>query len=127
MIINIKIDTERINDYDSYYSDKLSELKQGIRYLKDSYLILKEKKDIKESKIDEITIGISKSQRNLIIDIKEIIDNLEYKLGKIIPLIDIINEAREYKIDEDIVKECIEKLKRAGNIYSPNSSCISKI
>ena len=77
--------------------------------------------------IDRISTGISASERGKLISVRDIINELEGKVGKIIPVGDILNEAKEKGITEDKVNEALEKLKRSGEIYSPNNSCVSKI
>jgi replicative DNA helicase Mcm len=77
--------------------------------------------------IDRIATGISASQRSHIIVVKEIIAELESKLGKTIPIDDIIEEAKGKDITEDKVEETLEKLKRVGEIFEPRRGFISKI
>jgi replicative DNA helicase Mcm len=77
--------------------------------------------------IDRITTGISASQRSHISLIKEIINDLESKIGKTIPIEDITTEAKNKGIDSDKVDEVIEKLKRAGDIFEPRHGFVSKI
>jgi len=75
--------------------------------------------------IDRITTGITASQRNKITIIKEIIDELENKIGKTIPLDDLIKEAEAKGIGD--IEEAIERLKRSGDIFEPKRGFIQKI
>jgi len=77
--------------------------------------------------IDRIGTGITASERGKIIGVREIINALEGKVGKIIPITDIISEAAERGIMEDKVNESIEKLKRSGEIYEPRGGFVSRI
>ena len=77
--------------------------------------------------IDRIATGISASQRSHISQIKEIISDLESKVGKTIPIDDIIEEAKDKGIAEEKVEEVLEKLKRVGEIYEPRNGFLSKI
>ena len=77
--------------------------------------------------IDRIATGIPASVRSHIIMIKEIISELESKLGKTIPIDDIIEESKQKGIDEEKVEEVLEKLKRVGEIFEPRRGFISKI
>jgi replicative DNA helicase Mcm len=77
--------------------------------------------------IDRISTGISASERSHISTIKEIINELEKKLGKTIPIDDIVDEAKQKGIDEDAIEETIQKLKRGGDIFEPRRGFISKI
>ncbi|MBN1502632.1 minichromosome maintenance protein MCM [Candidatus Woesearchaeota archaeon] len=77
--------------------------------------------------IDRISTGVTASERSHISIIREIISNLEEKVGKIIPLEDIFVETSEKGINEDKVIEVIDRLKRAGDIYEPQRGFISRI
>ncbi len=77
--------------------------------------------------IDRITTGITASQRGNIHEIKEIINALEKEIGKLIPVEHVVREAANKNISEEDVNEVIEKLKRAGDIFSPRHGHISKI
>lgn len=77
--------------------------------------------------IDRIVTGIPTSQRTNIHNIKEIITNLEGKIGKMIPIDDIVAEAREKGVEADKVDEALEKLKRVGDIFEPKRGFIQKI
>lgn len=77
--------------------------------------------------IDRIATGVSASQRSKISSIKDIINSLESKVGKTIPMEEIIKEAEAQGIEESDVMDLIEKLKRAGDIFEPTRNKISKI
>jgi replicative DNA helicase Mcm len=80
-----------------------------------------------EIDIDRISTGIPASERSHISTIKEIINELEKKLGKTIPIDDIVDIAKEKNIEEEDIEETIQKLKRAGDIFEPRRGFISKI
>ncbi len=77
--------------------------------------------------IDVITTGISTSERSHISQVREIIIGLEEKIGKVIPLSDVVAEAQEKNIDESKVEEIIERLKRSGDIFEPKRNFIQRI
>lgn len=77
--------------------------------------------------IDRITTGISASQRSHVIMIKEIIADLENKIGKTIPINDIVKEAAEKGINADKVDESVERLKRSGDLFEPRKGFIQRI
>ncbi len=77
--------------------------------------------------IDRISTGIPASTRNKIVIIRDIINDIETKGKKIIPIEDIMSEASEKNITEAQVEEIIEKLKREGEVYEPRRGWISKI
>ena len=75
--------------------------------------------------IDRITTGIPATQRNIIHILKAIIKELETKLGKTIPVDNIISEAKSQGLEEDKVEDALEMLKRSGEIYEPKYGIIS--
>ena len=75
--------------------------------------------------IDRITTGVTTSQRSRIIIVREIVRKLEEKVGKIIGLQDVIDEALTKNIDQAQVEETIEQLKREGYIFEPKKGQIS--
>jgi replicative DNA helicase Mcm len=77
--------------------------------------------------IDRISSGVTASERNNIVMIKEMINELEVKSGKTISIEEVLVEASSKGISEDKVVETIEKLKRSGDIYEPKKGFISKI
>ncbi len=77
--------------------------------------------------IDKIATGITASQRGKISVIKEIITELENKLGKMIPIEEISKLAKEKGMDEDEVETVIERLRRGGDIYEPRRGYVSKL
>lgn len=78
--------------------------------------------------IDRISTGISASQRNKILVVKDIIIALEKQLNKKnIPIEDIINEASHRNIGESDVEEVINKLKREGEIFEPRKGTFSRV
>ena len=77
--------------------------------------------------IDRISTGIPASQRSRIVIVREIIKSLEGKIGKSIPIADIIAEASLKGIDEAQVEEAIEKLSREGFIFQPKRDTVSVV
>lgn len=77
--------------------------------------------------IDRIATAVPAAQRNKIIILKEIIAELENKLGKTIPLEDVVREATQKGMTDSEVEELIQKLKRSGDIFEPRHGFISRI
>ncbi|MFH1849606.1 MAG: minichromosome maintenance protein MCM [archaeon] len=77
--------------------------------------------------IDRISTGVPASERSKLHSVKEIIAELENSLGKTIPLEDVIREASEKGITEELVEDAIEKLKRSGDLFEPKHGFISRI
>jgi replicative DNA helicase Mcm len=80
-------------------------------------------------KVDEMLIetGVSSTQAGRINTIRQIINEITNREGKLIPIENIIAEAKPKNINEDSVEEVIEKLKKAGDIFEPRRGYISKI
>jgi replicative DNA helicase Mcm len=77
--------------------------------------------------IDRITTGITSSERGKIITVRELIAELEEKVGKAVPISDVIAAAAEKGLSNDDVDEAIEKLKRSGDIFQPRKDSVSRI
>lgn len=77
--------------------------------------------------IDRIATGTTASQRNKIHNVKEIIEELENKLGKTVPLDDVIKESKAKGMSEAEVEEIIQKLKRSGDLFEPKPGFVSRI
>jgi len=77
--------------------------------------------------IDRITTGIPASERSRISHVREIITELEQKVGKAVPIEDVIKAAEAKGIEKDQLEEIIEKLKRSGDLFEPRRGVISKV
>ncbi len=77
--------------------------------------------------IDRITTGIAASQRSVINTVLDVIKELETKLGKSIPIEEVLNEAKLKGVDETHAEEALERLKRSGDVFEPRRGFISKI
>lgn len=77
--------------------------------------------------IDRIATGITATQRTRIVSVREIIVELENKLGKTIPIEEIMRLATEKGMDESDVESAIDKLKRSGDLFEPRHGFISRI
>ncbi len=78
--------------------------------------------------IDRIQTGFTTSERNKVINIREIIKELEEIEGKkMVSVEKIIDLAAQKGINEEKVEEAIEKLTLNGDIYKPKRGFISRI
>ncbi len=59
--------------------------------------------------------------------VKEVIAELENKVGKVIPLEDIIRSASSKGLSESEIEEIIQKLKKSGDIFEPRHGFLSRI
>ncbi len=77
--------------------------------------------------IDRMVSDTSSSQRNKILIIKEIIREFEARIGKVIPLVDVVREANAKGVRESEFDEIIQKLVRSGDVYHPKPDFISRL
>jgi len=77
--------------------------------------------------VDRIATDTPSSTRNKILTIKEIINELENKIGKTIPLEDVEEIAKEKGLNDEEIGESVDKLKRSGDIFEPKRGFIQKI
>ncbi len=77
--------------------------------------------------IDRISSGVTASERSKISVVKQIIAELEEKLGKQIPIKELVINADEKGIDSAEVEDIIEKLKRSGDIFEPERGLIQRL
>jgi replicative DNA helicase Mcm len=76
--------------------------------------------------IDRISTGISASQKSKMILVREAILRLESRLGKLIPVEEIMRDLSE-KTDQETVEDALLKLKTAGDIFEPKRGFIQRI
>jgi len=67
--------------------------------------------------IDIIMSGISSTQRQKLSKVLDIIKDLQKDFPDGVPLNEILNESKKYNLEEEKVKETIEKLLKEGYIY----------
>ena len=110
-------------------SDKVTknDAKRAIELLKHCLMQVGFDYETGQIDIDKITTGVTASQRSKIVTIREIIKKLENKVGKIIPITDIIAESSEHNINEAQVEEIVEQLKREAEIFEPRRGFISRL
>ncbi len=77
--------------------------------------------------IDRVFTGITATQRNRIMTIRDIISSLEAEKGKNIPIEEIIKKAKEKGIDESKAEEVLNKMKRDGEIYEPKPGIVRRM
>jgi len=77
--------------------------------------------------IDRIATGITASQRNQIAIMRRLIDSLSEKVGKTIPIQDIISEAESEGIDKLKAEDILDNLKRKGDVFEPKPGLLQKM
>jgi len=76
--------------------------------------------------IDRITTGVAASQRGKIHIIQTVLEELESRLGKLIPMEELVKELKE-KMKESEIEENIEKLVRSGDLFRPRKGYIQRM
>lgn len=69
--------------------------------------------------IDILTVGVGKSQRERIKDLKHIIEEMSKEHGGSVPVEEVIERAKEHGLTKDKVEKEIKKLKEIGEIFEP--------
>jgi len=104
---------------------KREDTKRAIDLLKMSLTQVGYDEESKSFDIDKITTGISSSKRNKILIVKETINQLESKHGKLIPL-EELEKALEGKISPIEMEEAINQLSKSGDLFRPKRGHIQR-
>lgn len=99
--------------------------KRAVELLKYCLIRVGFDEDTQQIDIDKIS-GTSASQKSKIIIVREAITRLESRLGKVIPMEELIKEL-EGKIDSESVEESVEKLALAGDVFKPKRGFIQRM
>lgn len=81
--------------------------------------------ETKQFDIDKIS-GVTASQKNKILLVKEAIIRLESRLGNLIPVEELTKELGD-KMDTELIDEMVEKLAIAGDIFKPKRGFIQRM
>jgi len=76
--------------------------------------------------IDRIATGMSTSQRGKVLLVRETLSRLESRLGKFIPIEEIIKEL-EGKLEIKDVDESLDKLTISGDIFHPRKGFVQRM
>ncbi len=109
-------------------SDEVSQedAKRAISLLKMSLSQVGFDEETQSFDIDKITTGITSSKRGKIVLVKEILSQLETRLGKQIPL-EEIQGAINGRISNEELEEALSQLSKAGDIFQPKKGFIQRI
>lgn len=105
---------------------KREDTKKAIDLLKASLAQVGYDEETKAFDIDRITTGISSSQRSKILTVREIIAQLESRMGKLIPL-EEVQKAMAGKISNTDLEDSLTKLEREGFIFKPKKGFIQRM
>jgi replicative DNA helicase Mcm len=75
--------------------------------------------------IDRISTGITASKRNKILFVREILNELEGRLGKLIPVEEVEKEL-EGKMTPEEIEEALNKLQSSGDVFKPRRGYIQR-
>ncbi len=76
--------------------------------------------------IDRIATGVSTSQRGKIMLVKDTVSKLESRLGKLIPVEEVMKEL-EGKVDVKEIEDALDKLTISGDIFHPRKGFIQRM
>lgn len=77
--------------------------------------------------IDRIATGVGASQRSAIVTVKEILQELEHRVGKQISVHEVVEAARMKGLDEAKVEDVLDKLRKSGDIFEPRRGIIQRM
>jgi replicative DNA helicase Mcm len=101
--------------------------KRAIKLLSDCMKAVGTDPETGKFDIDRITSGVTASQRSRIHIVKSVIDKLEARLGKVIPIKDIIQESIADGVDAAKADEVVRNLIKTGDLYEPKHGLVQKI
>jgi len=105
---------------------KAEDAQRAIRLLEHSLREIGTEPETGKIDIDRIVTETSSAQRSKIYTMLTIIDDLTQKVGKAVPVEDILNNAKERGIEQLAALELIEKLKEKGDLYEPKPGFLQK-
>src|SRR3989338_6919887 len=103
-----------------------TDAKKAIELLRTSLVQVGYDEETKSFDIDRMTTGITSSKRGKIIMVKEILSQLESRLGKLIQL-EELEKAIQDKVTEAELEEALDQLSKAGDIFKPKKGYIQRI
>jgi replicative DNA helicase Mcm len=108
-------------------SDKVKreDSKKAIELLKFSLTQVGYDEETKSFDIDKMTTGITSSKRSKILLVRDMIYQLESRVGKLIPLEELEKELSG-RIKPEELEDALTQLRKSGDIFSPNSKHIQR-
>jgi len=105
---------------------KREDAKKAIEILKFSLTQVGYDEEAQAFDIDKMTTGITSSKRSKIIAVKEILSQLEKKVGKLIPQ-EELDKAIEGKVSPTELEEALSQLSKSGDIFRPKKGYIQRM
>ncbi len=100
--------------------------KKAIELISESLMQVGYDEETKSFDIDKVTTGISSSKRGKILGIREVIAQLESRLGKLIPL-EELQKAVEGKFSQIDLEDSLKMLEKEGFIFMPKKGFIQRM
>lgn len=100
--------------------------KKAIELLRYSLMQVGYDEETKSFDIDRVTTGVTASKRGKIVLVKEVLSQLETRLGKLIPMEEVVNAIGDKLTDVEL-EEAIDQLNKAGDIFRPKKGFIQRI
>ncbi|MBU4086933.1 MAG: ATP-binding protein [Nanoarchaeota archaeon] len=100
--------------------------KRGINLMKYYLMQVGYDYETKTFDIDRIATGVSTSQRGKIMLVKDTLNKLESRLGKLIPIEELRKEL-EGKIDGKDLEDSLDKLTISGDIFHPRKGFVQRM
>ncbi len=100
--------------------------KSAIELLKASLMQVGFDEETQSFDVDRITTGVTASKRGKIIFVKEVLSQLENRLGKLVPF-EELQQAIGEKLSETELDEAIEQLVKSGDVFRPKKGFIQRI
>ena len=105
---------------------KKEDAQKAIELIKASLTQVGYDEETKTYDIDKMTTGITAGKRNKILIVREVISQLESKLGKLIPM-EEIEKTIEGKLSPVELEDAITLLSKSGDIFKPKKGFIQKL
>ncbi|MDO8460489.1 MAG: minichromosome maintenance protein MCM [Nanoarchaeota archaeon] len=100
--------------------------KIAIKLLKYSLMQVGSDEETKSFDIDKMTTGITSSKRGKILLVREVIAQLESKLGKLIPMEELHKEIAD-KVTDIELEDALSHLSKSGAIFMPKKGFIQRM
>lgn len=98
----------------------------AIELMKASLMEVGYDEETKSFDIDRVTTGVTASKRGKILLVKEILSQLESRLGKLIPVEELEGAVKD-KLTDIELEEAVEQLTKAGDIFRPRKGFVQRI
>ncbi|MCA9485646.1 MAG: minichromosome maintenance protein MCM [Nanoarchaeota archaeon] len=100
--------------------------KTAIKLLKFSLMQVGYDEETKSFDVDRMTTGVTASKRGKIVLVKETLSQLEGRLGKLIPVEELVNAIGDKLTDVEL-EEAIDNLSKSGDIFKPKKGYLQRL